>query len=87
MDVKLFIFRFKEIILMLKFSARRVLKTKEDQDLIPKNTPYCYHPDTFFCKFYCSVSENYKYCGYTGILTDDPCFWDQIKICGIEDPQ
>ena len=40
---------------------------------------YCVKP----CKYYKILGRRYNGCSYLGVITDDPTFDDQCKICGV----
>ena len=69
---------------------------KYDKSKIPFGTHYCYLPDdekneqaksfsNYYkkpCPYFKYISTYYRGCKYLGIITDDPVFSDQCKMCG-----
>lgn len=76
----------------------RIFGVRRSTLLIPKGM-YCYTPDiekneaiksctTYYikpCKYYKTFWGRYNGCSYLGVITDDPTFDDQCKICGVND--
>ena len=70
--------------LLILFGVRRSASP------IPEGV-YCYEPDyvdtktfTYYvkpCKYYKNLGHGWNGCSYLGIITDDPVFDDQCKMC------
>ena len=78
------------IISLLLSKLLRRLGYRHDASVIP-NGLYCYTPDYVSnnpfgyhvkpCPYYKIINKHWNGCKYLGIITDDPIFNDQCKMC------
>ena len=83
----------KNIITILISKVRLKFGFSFDETKIPEGL-YCYSPKKFPsketnwvyeitpCKYFKPITKSYNGCQFLGVITEDPFFDDQCKICG-----
>lgn len=87
----------KNAIYVLYYKVLRFFGYKLPEDGIPEGY-YCYVPDneknsskkegdfSYYikpCPYWKWINKEYKGCAYLGVITDDPVFGDQCKMCNV----